>query len=458
MTPFIQASNPSVLTPLVDDIRLEHVVAITPAGPKTLADLVGEAEALCLRLPEGSHVLNVCEDRYRFAVGFVACLISGRVSLQPASQSAATLHQLREQHPDVVCLCDGPYETAGLPRMDFPLDLVAGDKIPLSVPMVDGERVVAVLFTSGSTGRPQPHGKTWTKLKQNGRMEAQRLGLMACRHSVVGTVPVQHSYGFESTFLMGLHGKATFASGKPFFPQDVADSLAAVPQPRLLVTTPFHLAALLDSGVGVPPLAMVLSATAPLPHDLARRVEERLQVPVHEIYGSTESSQLASRRTLDGDVWALLDGVTLSQEGKVTYASGGHVEGVVPLSDVIELLPGRRFRLHGRHADMVNIAGKRTSLAYLNHQLQGIEGVVDGAFFLPEQSPGDSLGIHRLVAFVHAPDLTRSQLTEALHARIDPAFMPRPLVWVDSLPRNETGKILRSTLQGLYEQEVLGRV
>ena len=35
----------------------------------------------------------------------------------------------------------------------------------------------------------------------------------------------------------------------------------------------------------------------------------------------------------------------------------------VPLSDAIELLPDGRFLLHGRHADMVNIAGKRTSLA-----------------------------------------------------------------------------------------------
>ena len=41
----------------------------------------------------------------------------------------------------------------------------------------------------------------------------------------------------------------------------------------------------------------------------------------------------------------------------------------VPLSDLIELQADRRFLLHGRHADLINIAGKRTSLAYLNHQL-----------------------------------------------------------------------------------------
>ncbi|WP_353398345.1 AMP-binding protein [Hydrogenophaga sp. 5NK40-0174] len=445
-------------TPLIDNVDLDHVVARASDGQaRTLANLVADANALCRHLPPGGALLNVCEDRYRFAVGFVSCLLSGRVSLQPSSQSAATLQQMREAYPDVVCLCDGLYDTAGLPRVDFPSSLEGSGDAVTAMPMVDGDRVVAVLFTSGSTGLPQPHGKTWAKLKRNGLVEAQRLGLMSQSHSVVGTVPVQHSYGFESTFLMGLHGHACFGTGKPFFPQDIADSLAAMPEPRLLVTTPFHLSALVDSGVTVPPLAMVLSATAPLPADLARRAEAALVAPVHEIYGSTESSQLASRRTLDGDVWTLLEGVELSQEDDITSASGGHVEGVVPLSDVIELFPGHRFRLLGRHADMINIAGKRTSLAYLNHQLQAIEGVEDGAFFLPEVEGKDNLGVHRLVAFVRAPNLDRPALTQALHGCIDPVFMPRPLVWVSELPRNDTGKILRSTLEALYEREVLRR-
>lgn len=37
-------------------------------------------------------------------------------------------------------------------------------------------------------------------------------------------------------FLLALHGGCNFWSGKPFFPQDINDALAAVPAPRLLVT------------------------------------------------------------------------------------------------------------------------------------------------------------------------------------------------------------------------------
>ena len=136
------------------------------------------------------------------------------------------------------------------------------------------------------------------------------------------------------------------------------------------------------------------------------------------------------------------------QNNNLTTAFGGHVEGRVGLSDIIEILDDRHFLLQGRHADVVNIAGKRTSLAYLNHQIAAIPGVVDAAFFLPDDETPD--GITRLAAFVVAPGLDNRQLIAALRQRVDPIFLPRPLVLLDKLPRNSTGKLPRTQLQTLY--------
>jgi hypothetical protein len=44
--------------------------------------------------------------------------------------------------------------------------------------------------------------------------------------------------------------------------------------------------------------------------------------------------------------------------------------------------------LHGRHADLINIAGKRTSLAYLNHQITAIPGVADARLLPARRSRG----------------------------------------------------------------------
>lgn len=436
--------------PLLAGDDLAAVFAWRPEGPVSVGDYLADVYALAERLPATGHLLNLCHDRYRFAVGFAAGLLRGMTSLQPSSQSPETFRRLAADFPDLVALCDDPVETPELSLFDFPL-LVRGRSTP-TIPQIAVDHLAAILFTSGSTGLPQAQKKTWGKLVLNGRAGAQALGLDRRPHVLVGTVPVQHSYGFESTFLLALHGGCPFWSGKPFYPQDIASALAAVPQPRLLVTTPFHLSALLAAGIDLPAVDLLLSATAPLSTKLATEAETRTGAPLLEIYGSTESGQLASRRTTDGATWTLLPGVRLEQDGDHTLACAGHVEGRVALSDVIELLPDGRFLLHGRHADLINIAGKRTSLAYLNHQLAAVPGVADGAFFLPDEESPD--GITRLAAFVVAPGLTARQITVVLRQRIEAIFLPRPLVLVDELPRNSTGKLPRSGLQTLYAEHV----
>lgn len=436
--------------PLLAHGDLAATFAWRPDGPLSVADYLADVHALAGQLPTAGHLLNLCHDRYRFAVGFAAGLLRGMTSLQPSSQSAETFRRLHDDYPDLLALCDGTTDTLDLPRFDFPE--LAGDRSATAIPHIPADRLAAILFTSGSTGLPQAQRKTWGKLAQNGRAEAIALGLDVKPHVLVGTVPVQHSYGFESTFLLALHGGCAFWAGKPFYPQDIASALAAVPQPRLLVTTPFHLSALLASGIDLAAIDLLLSATAPLSTPLAAEAEARTGAPMLEIYGSTESGQLASRRTTDGAAWTLLPGVRLEQAADETVACDGHVEGRVALSDVIELLPDNRFLLHGRHADLINIAGKRTSLAYLNHQLAAVPGVVDGAFFLPDEEGAD--GITRLTAFVVAPGLSARQITAALRERVEPIFLPRPLVLVAELPRNSTGKLPRSGLQALYADRV----
>ncbi len=433
--------------PLLSQHGLDDTLAWTPDGPVSVRQFLAQARVLAGQLPPGKWLLNVCQDRYRFAVGFAACLLTGKVSLQPASHAAATLKRIQADYPGTFCLRDTPFDTVGLPSLDYPDLTQAPSGDVHAIPEFAAEQLAAILFTSGSTGLPQAHCKTWGKLVWNGRAEAERLGLDRHPHALVGTVPVQHSYGFESTFLLALQGGCPFWSGKPFYPQDICAALEAVPGPRLLVSTPFHLATLLDAEVPLPAVDLLLSATAPLSSALAARAEASCQAPLLEIYGSTESGQLASRRTTAGPAWELLSGVELEQAGEQTWALGRHVEGRIPLGDLIELLPEGRFLLHGRHGDLINIAGKRTSLAYLNHQICALPGVRDGAFLLPETS--DERGTTRLAAFAVAPGLDARQLLDGLRQRLDPVFLPRPLILLESLPRNSTGKLPRQELLAL---------
>ncbi len=128
------------------------------------------------------------------------------------------------------------------------------------------------------------------------------------------------------------------------------------------------------------------------------------------------------------------------------------MEAPVALGDQVEVIDREHFRLGARLQDVVNIAGKRNSIANLNHQLLSIPGVQDGAFFLPEDASDSPTRVARLCALVVAPGLDTPTLLQQLRERIDPVFLPRPLRLVAALPRNSTGKLSLQLLRSLLEK------
>ncbi len=120
---------------------------------------------------------------------------------------------------------------------------------------------------------------------------------------LVATVPPQHMYGLKLSVLLPLLGGIGVHASHPLYPADIASALAEVPEPRVLVSTPVHLRALLESGVRLPPLQVIVSATAPLSADLAGALERRIGTVLLEFFGSTETCVIASRRTATVAAW-----------------------------------------------------------------------------------------------------------------------------------------------------------
>ena len=430
--------------PLVSHSSPDTIFAWRADGPVTLRQFLADVRELADRFPSACHLLNLCSDRYRFSVGLAAAIVTGKLSLLPSTQVPETLRQLKVFAPDAFCLTDSDTSAVDLPQLRYP-ELETSRKHTFQIPQIDRSQRVAIVFTSGSTGVPQPFPKTWGALVGSVKAEALYFGLPPdSRFTQVGTVPPQHMYGFESTVLMPWHSGSAFSHAQPFYPVDICRALASVPPPRMLVSSPVHLRALLGSGLEVPEIDVVVSSTAPLSVELAREVEARCGAPLMEIYGSTETGQIAARRPTQSNEWRLFPGVRLVVEGDSVRACGEHIDTPTVMNDVIELIDDEHFLLHGRKADLVNIAGKRHSLTGLNHLLNSIPGVVDGAFFMPDETSANHVA--RLAACVVAPGVEASALLAELRQHIDPVFLPRPLLMVDELPRNRTGKLPREAL------------
>jgi acyl-coenzyme A synthetase/AMP-(fatty) acid ligase len=260
-------------------------------------------------------------------------------------------------------------------------------------------------------------------------------------------------YGLESTVIMPLQSSNALDSRQPFYPADICQAIADAPNPAALISSPVHLRALLDSGLQPAPITFIVSATAPLSVGLAATLEAQFDTPVHEVYGSTETGVIATRLPTHNPAWQLFPDITLTITDEHASVSSAQINPAITLNDIIEPVDESSFLLHGRTADLVNIAGKRSSLNYLNHQLTSLPGVVDGAFYMPDEMTPDS--ITRLTAFVVAPALDASQLRALLRKRIDATFLPRPLIFVDQLPRNATGKLPRTALRDLLHQHLI---
>lgn len=392
---------------------------------------LAQVNQVAKNLPQRRFAINLCDDRYLFMVAFAAVSVTGQTNLLPASRVNRDIQDTLAAYPDSYCLLDhdinGWIKDGNLGHESM-------------VPEIAFDQEVVIVFTSGSTGRAQPNPKRWGDLVKGAQLAQCRFGFgEEAGTTLVATVPPQHMYGLETSIMIPLVTETSIHSGRPFFPEAICATLAGVPAPRILITTPIHLRVCAKADLRWPPLAFIVSATAPLSKTLAAQTEQVFGTRVLEIYGCTEAGSLASRRTVTDEFWRLYDGLRIS-EGCV---HGTHLPAPVRLNDIVEPHGDNEFKLLGRREDLVNIAGKRASLSHLNHTLNDIEGIVDGVFIMLDDREDRTI---RLTALVVAPEVSEQRILAALAERIDPVFLPRPLYKVERLPRNETGKLPRDAL------------
>lgn len=401
--------------------------------------------------PDARYLINLCERRDDFLVAFCAALVRGHTNLLPSSRAQGVIEEVAALNAGSY-RCDDDFvaRAAAPPAPGADAASVCAFELP-------AEHVVVKAFTSGSTGMPQAHLKFWRSFAGSTAQNALRIRESLApvygttRPWIVATVPPQHMYGLETSIILPLLSDMAVHAARPLFPADIAAALAEVPEQRVLVTTPVHMRAIAASGQQFPRTALVVSATAPLDIDLAQAIERQLDTTVLEMFGSTETCVIASRRTSSEREWHLYPSVTLVPDAEGASVNAPWFVAPMRLQDLIELQPNNRFTIYGRNADMIEVAGKRASLADLTRRLLAIPGVQDAVVFQPDATASGA--VRRVAALVVAPSLTPDAITDQLARSVDPAFIPRPLVILPRLPRNDVGKLPRAELLAALHPE-----
>ena len=457
MQKIVTASGTPLLSRNNDDL-----IAVVDQTELTAQDFEQQIAALGQALPNLPFAINLCQHRIHFQRSMLSVIWAGQCNLLPPNKQSATVKQILAKYPNSYIIADNDsLEDFGVPHLNaataitkIASEAIEGQATPsldTAKPIPDTQ-LAAISFTSGTTGESKPNIKTWAMLRHGNAINIENMLESASKRvNLLATVPPQHMYGLELSVLLPMAANVTVFSGQPLFPADVLAALQAMPSPRILVSTPQHLRALTKSQLPFPTVERIFSATAPLDHALAKQTEDTFGGKLVEIYGCSEVGSIARRKSVQEAHWTPFSAMQLTIENGQASVYAEHVGSAITLQDVIQQEPNGTFSLQGRLADLVNIAGKRSSLAQINKQLLSIDVVQDGIVFLPDDA-SDQHQSSRLAAIVIAKSESKKQIIDSLRKQLDPVFLPRPLLFTDHLPRNETGKITRKELLALFDQ------
>jgi acyl-coenzyme A synthetase/AMP-(fatty) acid ligase len=209
------------------------------------------------------------------------------------------------------------------------------------------------------------------------------------------------------------------------------------------------------------PIALAISAGAPLPLEVEQGVYEETGIKIHNFFGSSECGGIAYDRTsvpredaaLSGTA---MDGVTLTvgEGGRLVVESAAAGEGYWPAnddtlgggkfftSDLVELHDGRVL-MRGRVSDAINIAGRKLNPADVEAALLSCEGVRHCVVF--GVASADPARCEDTIACVNAAeDLTPARLSSWLGERLQTWQLPRRYWLCPELAPNARGKISRA--------------
>jgi acyl-CoA synthetase (AMP-forming)/AMP-acid ligase II len=354
-------------------------------------------------------------------------------------------------------------------------DLIAGgDTSPLVPPLEHGR---VVILTSGTTGTPKG-----AKRKQPDSMEPlaamfSKIPLRAHETTVIAA-PMFHSWGYGH-FTLGMPLASTLVLQRRFDPeatlraiaQHRASALAVVPvMLQRIMELPREALERYDLGA----LRIIAASGSVLPGELATRVMDAFGDVLYNLYGSTEVAwaTIATPRDLRaapgtagrpplGTVVKLLDAegreVAAGERGRIFaanemvfegYTGGGGkeiVRGLMSTGDMGHFDAAGRLFVDGRDDEMIVSGGENVFPREVEDLLADHEQIEEAAVI---GVPDDKFG-QRLKAFVvtrAGASLSEEQIQEYVKRNLARYKVPREVVFVEELPRNATGKVLKREL------------
>jgi acyl-CoA synthetase (AMP-forming)/AMP-acid ligase II len=479
----------------------EREAIVDERGTLTFAEVEGRTNALARGLRragvrEQDDVAIMCRNHRGYVEATVACakLGAGALYLNTAFAGPQIADVMRREDP-VALIYDEEFgnlvREGGEERKRFVAWHESGVRAPGSDPRLEdliaaetqapldppAEKGRVVILTSGTTGTPKGAPR-----KQPDSMEPlaalfSKIPLRARERTVIAA-PMFHSWGFAH-FTLALPLASTLVLRRKFDPED---TLRAVAHHRAtaLAVVPVMLQRILELGpetiakYDLSSLQVIALSGSALPGELATRAMDALGDVLYNLYGSTEvawatiatpedlrAAPGTAGRAPMGTVVKLLDPggreVAPGEGGRIFvanemvfegYTGGGNkeiVRGLMSTGDVGHFDAAGRLFVDGRDDEMIVSGGENVFPREVEDLLADHERIEEAAVV----GVSDEKFGQRLKAFVvlrEGAELDEEAVKEYVKANLARYKVPREVVFMEQLPRNATGKVLKREL------------
>jgi long-chain acyl-CoA synthetase len=355
-------------------------------------------------------------------------------------------------------------------------------------PLLDPEKLAALLYTSGTSGRPRAAMLTHRALLANlEQVAAVEPPMIRGDDVVLGVLPLFHVYGLNAVLGGVLRHRAKLVLVDRFDPRGTLDLIDDEACSVVPVAPPVfaHWLPLEDLAERLGSVRLMLSGSAPLSPALIEQFTEKAATPIHQGYGLTEAapvvtSTLSSEHLQTRSVGAALPGIEIRLRDEAGHEPEGEDPGEIqirganlfsgywphgsegpdddgwwPTGDVGFLDASGDLFLVDRVKELVIVNGFNVYPSEVEDVLREVPGVEDAAVIgVVDDRTGEAV-----VAYVRAPGAEPAGVQDACRRHSEKRLArfkwPARIEVVDQLPLTATGKVQKGRLRGIERRRAL---
>jgi long-chain acyl-CoA synthetase len=336
-------------------------------------------------------------------------------------------------------------------------------------------RPVLLKLTSGTTATPRAIRFRSEQLLADCNQICETVGI-ADDDLNFGVIPISHSYGFSNLLTPLIARGVPMVISRDRTPRAILADLVrsnATVFPGMPVF--YQAFCEMEHVPALSKLRLCISAGAPLPMAIAKKFQEKFNLPIHSFYGASECGGICYDREAtnraEGFVGEVMKGVNLEMTDpngsatQVRVRSAAVGDGYFPEPDNEKLGDGifvpddllaredSGFKIVGRTSDVINVAGKKVNPAEVEAHLLRFSGVRQAVVFGRPAGAGALRNEEVSACVVATPNVSETDLLQFCRGGLSTWQVPKQIFIVDAIPANERGKISRRELSRRFSTD-----